>query len=273
MGSKFFRIIDEIRQLDQISYKIPVIDPCHTCGQNHANKRCARCFRIRYCDIHCATKDYINHKVECRLWRLSSKNINNNVINDNCIIKIVIDNTSDQHFQLLMGTTCKSWRSYIKSMYIVDENHKLYYIDDNLIGVIYSLKRRNPAYEGDYYAVPIYIAMAKSGKASYSVLKYINYANKWALELKFLAYRLCRYGNDELYNCLDKCLNYYYIDDEIFLKILIKNYLACCKEKYMKKNIIAIKQIIHKKYENSNKYDDGSLIDKVEKKLHKYMNS
>jgi len=248
-----------------------IINPCHTCGQNYVMKQCARCYRIRYCDIHCATKDYINHKVECRLWRLSSKNINNNVINDNYIIKIMIDNTSDQHFHLLMGTTCKSWRSYIKSMYIVDENHKLYYTDDNLIGVIYSLKRRNPAYEGDYYAVPIYNAMAKSGKASYSVLKYINYANKWNLQLKFLAYRLCRYGNDELYNCLDKCMNYYYnIDDEMFLKILISDHLACCKEKYMKKNMIAIKQIIHKKYENSNKYDK-SLIDKVEKKLHKYM--
>jgi hypothetical protein len=252
-----------------------IIDPCQTCGRNHAKNMCMECFRIRYCDIHCAEKDYMNHKLECRLWSLSSKDINNDVINNNYVIKIIIENIKDWHFHLLMGSTCKSWRGYIKSLYIIDETHKLYYTDDNLIGVIYSLKRKNPAYIGDAYSIPIYEAMSKSGKPSYSVLKYINYANEWHLEYIFLAYRLCEYGSDELYNCLDICLKPclstpIYIDIEVSIAILIEYHLVKCEEKHKRKNIAIIEQIIHKKYgKNSNNYNK-SLIDRIEKIISKY---
>jgi hypothetical protein len=252
-----------------------IIDLCHNCGQNHANNRCARCTRIRYCDIRCANEDYVNHKIECQLWRLSSKDIDNNVINDNYIIKIIIENIRDWYFHLLMGSTNKSWRAYIKSMYIVDENHKLYYTDDNLIGVIYSLKRRNPTCMGDYYSNPIYESMGKSGKPSYSVLKYINYANKWHLKLWILAYDLCTYGSDELYNCLDKCLkpceNYHkYVTIGTYMKIIIGDYLTISEEKYKKQNIIAIKQVTYEKYgQNSNNYSE-LLMSKIERLLKKH---
>jgi hypothetical protein len=254
-----------------------IVNPCQTCCQNYAKKKCVECALISYCDIDCAKEDYMNHKIECRLWRLSSKDINNDVIDDNHVIKIILANIKDPHFHLSIGSLCKSWRAHIKSLYIIDETHKLYYTDDNLIGVIYSLKRRNSAYMGDHYSDPIYDSMAKSGKPSYSVLNYINYANKWHLEFQFLAYYLCKYGSDELYNCLDICLKPCFDEDieldiQIFMQILIESYLTESTEKDKRKNINTIQQITHKKYgrnSNSNSYD-GLLRDEIEQLLSKY---
>ena len=238
-------------------------DMCQACSTKDASKQCARCKRVRYCNTRCAERDYAKHKIECRFWK--GWKVDTEVIRADDNLYYLIDNIRDTDLHRKIGSTCRSWRSYISSLYELDMNHELYYTDDNLLGIVYSHTRWHPDHIADIHTDPVYSKMAKSGKECVKVFAYMKQMDHHSFSKSRLLYKLCEFGNPSFEKVMKEYFTYSQPSDiiSVDIRVLLELGLIHCRGSLFLKNIIIIAKFVQETVQHNRSFFSSYDLDEL----------